>query len=427
MSHRPRLLFLCQTLPYPPDGGVWIRTYHVLRLLSRAFDITALCFERTPMGDADPARLAEAGVEAVEALSRFAHVEVFPIPQRHSRARFVWDHLRSVARHRVYTTYRYDSHAFADRLQEILRSREIDLIHVDSLDLAGHLAACADRPVVCVHHDVTSLQLARRAGIEGTEWRRAYLRHQSRLTERCEREWCGRVALNVTVSAEDAAALTRIAPRARVAVVPNGVDVDEFRPGGGAGRGAAYVGGLHWFPNADALQYFAAEILPHLRQSCPDLPVTWIGSATGEQRRHYADRFGIQVSGYVEDVRSSMRAAACHIVPLRAGGGTRLKILNSWAMGKPVVSTTIGCEGLDAIDGENILVRDDPGAFADAMLTVLKDEALARRLGEAGRATAERRYSWDVIGRGLIARYLDVIDANSRTAVFGAAGAGPAR
>src|SRR6185436_8718555 len=128
MKRRPKLLFLCQTLPYPPDGGVWIRTYHVLRLLSRTFDITALCFERTPMDDTDPARLTDAGIEA---LRRFADVEVFPIPQRHSRARFVWDHLRSVARHRVYTTYRYDSYAFAERLQATLRSRAIDLIHVD--------------------------------------------------------------------------------------------------------------------------------------------------------------------------------------------------------------------------------------------------------------------------------------------------------
>ncbi len=272
------------------------------------------------------------------------------------------------------------------------------------------------------------MQLGRRAGIETAEWRRAYLRHQARLTEQCERQWCTRVALNVAVSAEDAAALTRIAPGARVAVVPNGVDVDEFRPDGGAGRGAAYVGGLHWFPNADALAYFAAEILPHVRAARPDAPVAWIGSANTGQRRHYAGRFGIDVSGYVDDVRPFMREAACHIVPLRAGGGTRLKILNSWAMGKPVVSTSIGCEGLDAVDGRNILIRDDPKAFANAMLAVLEDEALARRLGQAGRATAEQQYSWDVIGRGLIERYLDVTHDNTRSATLGGAvGAGSAR
>ena len=418
VSGRPRLLFLCQTMPYPPDGGVWIRTYHILRLLSGAFDITALCFERTPMGDTDPARLTQAGLEA---LRRFARVEVFPIPQRHSRARLVWDHVRSLASHRVYTTFRYDSPDFAARLQAILRSSNIDLVHVDSLDLAGHLEACGDRPVVCVHHDVTSMQLGRRAGIERAEWRRAYLLHQARLTERCERQWCPRVALNIAVSEADAAALTRLAPGARVAVVPNGVDVDEFRPGGGAGRGAAYVGGLHWFPNADALDYFAAEILPHVRAARPDTPVTWVGSATADERQRYAERFGIDVSGYVDDVRPLMREAACHIVPLRAGGGTRLKILNSWAMGKPVVSTTIGCEGLEAVDGRNILIRDDPKAFAKALVAVLEDGALAERLGQAGRATAERHYSWEVIGRGLIERYLDLIHVSRhRTTLSGA-------
>jgi glycosyltransferase involved in cell wall biosynthesis len=424
MTARPKLLFLCQTLPYPPDGGVWIRTYHILRLLSRAFDITALCFERTPMGGADPARLTQTGIEA---LSRFARVEVFPIPQRHSRTRFVWDHVRSLASHQVYTTFRYESHDFTNRLEAIVRSAGVDLVHVDSLDLAAHLAACHHLPVICVHHDVTSTQLGRRAGIEHAEWRRAYLRHQARLTEQCERQWCARVALNIAVSQEDAAALTRLAPGARVAIVPNGVDVDEFQPGGSAGRGAAYIGGLHWFPNADALDFFAADILPHVRAARPDTPVTWIGSATDEQRRHYAARFGIDVSGYVDDVRPLMRDAACHIVPLRAGGGTRLKILNSWAMGRPVVSTTIGCEGLDAVDGRNILIRDDPKDFADAMISVLEDEVLARRLGEAGRATAEQHYSWDVIGRGLIDTYLDVIHANSRSATRGAAGAGSSR
>src|SRR4029453_10488861 len=99
-----------------------------------------------------------------------------------------------------------------------------------------------------------------------------------------EREWCGRVALNVAVSADDAAALTRIAPGARVAASPNRVDVAEFRPDRGTGGGAVYVGGLHWFPNADALHYFADDILPHLRAAHPDMPVSWVGSATDEQR-----------------------------------------------------------------------------------------------------------------------------------------------
>ena len=119
---RPRLLFLCQTLPYPPDGGVWIRTYHVLRLLARAFDITALCFERAGSAGSTNDRTA-----AQEALGQFADVQVFSIPQKHSRARFLWDHLRSVGCARVYTAYLYESRAFRARVWELVQSTKFDL------------------------------------------------------------------------------------------------------------------------------------------------------------------------------------------------------------------------------------------------------------------------------------------------------------
>src|SRR5439155_9095107 len=130
-------------LPYPPDGGVWIRTYHILRLLAGAFDITALCFERSVLAGSDAAHDVAAGVAA---LSAFARVEMFPIPQWHSRIRFAWDHFRSAATRRVYTHYLYKSRDFARRLDEILRSERIDLVHADSLDLAAYFPACRDVP-----------------------------------------------------------------------------------------------------------------------------------------------------------------------------------------------------------------------------------------------------------------------------------------
>lgn len=120
-----------------------------------------------------------------------------------------------------------------------------------------------------------------------------------------------------------------------------------------------------------------------------------------------------------------MSDAACHIVPMRVGGGTRLKILNSWAMGKAVVSTSIGCEGLEAVDGENILIRDDPKDFASAILAVLEDAELRSRLGRRGRQTAERLYSWDVIGREMIHTYLTLANARSGNVASPAATTGP--
>jgi glycosyltransferase involved in cell wall biosynthesis len=401
---RPRLLFLCQTLPYPPDGGVWIRTYHVLRLLSRAFDVTALCFERA----ATSTNGARHDVSAsLEALGRYARVEVFPIPQKHARARFAWDHARSAALGRVYTTYLYDSAPFRRRVAELLRSEPFDLVHMDSLvDLAGYLDLCRGLDVVCVHHAVESSLLRSRATVEARHWRGAYLRYQARLMEDLERRCLGRVALNVAVSAADGAALARLSPGSRVMVVPNGVDVDEFQPGAHDGQGVAFIGGLHWFPNKDALDFYCDGILPHLAAGGRPVRARWIGHATAADRHHYGARYGVELTGHVDDVRPWMDEAACHIVPLRAGGGTRLKILNSWAMGKPVVSTALGCEGLDAVDGDNILIRDDPREFAAAVRDVLTDATLRRRLGERGRATVESLYSWDIIGRPMIDAYL---------------------
>jgi len=390
---------------------VWIRTYHVLRLLSQAFDITALCFERAASAGEgiDPKEAAGSG-----ALGRFADVEVFAIPQKHSRLRFAWDHLRSVVSGRVYTTYLYESRAFRSRIEELLRSNHYDLVHVDSLDLASYLPACGSLPVVCVHHDVESALLRRRAAVEPGVWRRTYLQFQSSLMETVERRWCSEVALNVAVSPHDQTRLRRIAPAARIAVVPNGVDPDEFCPDGQEGSGVAYVGGTTPFPNRDALEFFCDEILPHVRTQLGDLPVRWIGRASPEEQHRYRDRFGVELTGYVDDVRPLMRQAACHIVPLRIGGGTRLKILNSWAMGKPVVSTSVGCEGLHAVDGENILIRDDAKEFANAVRAVLENPALRRRLREGARETVDRLYSWDILGRELIDIYQTAAHDRSR-------------
>ena len=233
-----------------------------------------------------------------------------------------------------------------------------------------------------------------------------------------ERVWCPRVDLNVTVSEVDRDALHAVAPDARVAVVPNGVDVDYFRlqQDEGASK-VVFVGGSSWFPNVDAMRYFGDAILPLVRQRGASPDVVWVGSTTAQERDAFRRDYGIDATGYVEDTRPYVQQAACCIAPIRVGGGTRIKILDAWAMGKAVVSTSIGCEGLAAADSDNILVRDDPRAFAEAVLAVLNDASLRQRLGRAGRSTAERVYSWETIGRGMIAEYLAVAATRSERTI----------
>ena len=407
-AEKRKLLFLCQTLPYPPDSGVAIRTYHVLRALSRVFDVTALCFYRRKGGlaPADP-------TPALEALRQFAHVEAFPLPQEHSAMRLVWDHLRSVARNRVYSTFAYQSDAFERRVRELLADRCFDLVHVDSIVLSHYFPLLAGLPVVCGHHNVESALLRRRASAE-RGWRSAYLAFQAGLMEREERRWCEASTLNVTVSEADRAQLEALVPGARCVVVSNGVDTARFRadPPAGRGDGIVFVGGLEWFPNEDALRYFCEEILPRVRAAGHDVPVRWVGRAPEATRRAYAQRHGVELTGYVEDIRPLVRDAACYVVPLRVGGGTRVKILDAWAMGKAIVSTSIGCEGLAAEDGRNILIRDDPRSFAEAVCAVLQDGTLRQRLGSEGRRTVERLYDWERLGESVQASYTSLLSQN---------------
>jgi polysaccharide biosynthesis protein PslH len=395
---------LVQTLPFPPDSGVAIRTYNVMRLLARDYDVTALCFYRVKHGQAS--RDLDA---CVRGLGKIARVRAFAIPQEHSRARLLWDHGRSVLTRKVYTDYAYESAEFAAAVRAEVASGDYALAHVDSLDLAPYFRLLGDLPVVCVHHNIESALLRRRAGVAKSALLRRYLAFQADLMERAEREWCPRVRLNVVVSPDDAKGIAALAPTARVELVPNGVDIDTYQPGTVTDpRGVVFVGGTTWFPNRDALEFFAQDVLPILRTRVPDVHITWAGRSSEEERIAYREKYGIELTGYLDDIRPTVAAAACYIVPLRVGGGTRLKILDAWSMGKAIVSTSVGCEGLVTADGENILIRDDPATFAEAIAQVLLDPALRERLGRAGRIGVEERYSWDVIGRSMARAYHDV-------------------
>jgi glycosyltransferase involved in cell wall biosynthesis len=211
------------------------------------------------------------------------------------------------------------------------------------------------------------------------------------------------------VSDADRDTLAALAPQARLTVVPNGVDTESFRPQPGADNGLVCVGGVHGFANRDALEFFAADILPLIPGAGRTMPVRWIGRATGREQDQYRSRFGIELTGYVPDARPYIRDAACYIVPIRVGGGTRVKILDAWAMGKALVTTSVGCEGLDARDGENALIRDTPEGFAGAVRTVLTDTALRRRLEAGARQTAEETYGWSRLGERMHASYAAVM------------------
>jgi glycosyltransferase involved in cell wall biosynthesis len=415
---RPRLLVLTQSLPYPPQSGVANRTFNVLRQLSLAYDIDLLAFARVNHHPDGRARAT-----AREALSRVAtHVaEPTPIPNERSMTRRLWDHLRSLLHGRPYTYYEYDSDTFALRLNTLLRTQAYDLVHLDSLDMHRWLAELPRVPVACTHHNLESQLLRRYAAGLSPAIVRQYVRLQARRLERLERDVCPRLDLNVMVSDIDARGLAAIAPGAVTTVVPNGTDVEFFQPRGDkaiSGR-VAFVGPTYSFPNRDAVEFFLDEMWPNVRRRTPHASLHLVGRNAAADAARYSSVPDVTPLGHVADIRDPLAQASCCVVPIRIGGGTRLKILDAWAMGKAIVSTAIGCEGLEARDGENILIRDEPDAFAAAVSEVLRDDALRVRLEQNARRTALDVYAWDRVGRRLRDAYDALLVQPSRSVAVG--------
>ena len=184
-----------------------------------------------------------------------------------------------------------------------------------------------------------------------------------------------------------------------MAVVPNGVDLDYFHvlPQPIQRRHLVFTGSMDWRPNQDAARYFVREILPLLKQVRPELECTFVGRNPPADIERLADIPGVHITGTVGDVRPYVERAAVYIVPLRIGGGSRLKILEALAMGRAVVSTTVGAEGLDVVHDKHLLLADDPRTFADCVLRLLDDQQRCRSLSTEGRRLVEQHYGWDAL------------------------------
>jgi polysaccharide biosynthesis protein PslH len=405
MATRPHLLFLSQCLPYPPHSGVRSRTFNVLRELQREFDVTLLSFSRRSHQPTLAAR--EAARSALEHVSSSVAIPV-PVPAEQSDLRLLWDHLRSLVTKQPYTFYQYDSALFRDQLRSTLGGTSPDLIHLDSPDLHRWLPELPEVPTTCTHHDIDPLLLRRRADQTRNPLLSRYLRHQATLLEQLQRVLCPRFSANIVMSELDAERLRQLAPGSHTVVVPNGVDTDYFSPTPDVAPVVdriVFLGPTYQVANRDAVEYLVADIFPRVRARCSTASLHLIGDCPQPDMMRYNTQPGVACLGHVPDVRPHVAEAMCSIVPIRVGGGTRVKILDSWAMGKAVVSTAAGCEGLDAVDGENILVRDTPAGLADAVMDVLRSRGLQCRLGAAGRRTVEETYAWRTVGRHLRRAY----------------------
>ena len=292
----------------------------------------------------------------------------------------------------------------------------VDLVVADFLFASMNVAKRATTPVVLFEHNVEYQIWQRLARLERRPWVRALLEIEWRKLRAREADACRQANLTIAVSEDDRRRLERLAPEINAASIPTGVDTDYFVPQPALERPAHLVfsGSMDWHPNEDAVLHFFDAILPAIRAEVPEATFTVVGRNPTDRLRHAAARAGgVTVTGTINDVRPSIAEGAVYVVPLRAGGGTRLKIFEALAMARPVVSTTVGAEGLALGHGRHFLCADDPRAFAATVVSLLRDPARRHQLGNAGRQLVETCYSWPTIARVFEQRCEEVVAAHA--------------
>jgi polysaccharide biosynthesis protein PslH len=350
-----------------------------------------------------------------------ASVEYFPLWAKQSRVHKIAALLAGAASQTPFSMIAHRSRAFQARVNAALAKNAYDVVHVDTIGLAPFVDLDrSEAATVLTHHNIESMLMGRRGEVERSLLSRILLKREAHKLATAEAMLAPRFDLNLTMSVNDRDHLTRLAPAARTAVVPNGVDIDYFTPRPELETPALiYGGGMNMFANRDAVMSFIGDVWPLIRAQRPDVKFFAVGQDPPPEllEASTADK-QIIVTGYVDDIRKFIWQAAVYVVPLRVGGGTRLKVLDAMSLGKAIVSTSIGCEGIDAINGRHLEIADTPHRFADATLALLSSSQRRRRLGTAARELVAQRYSWPVIGDQLRSAYASAAEAANRRRGF---------
>jgi len=392
-----RILWLNPNLLLPLDKGGKLRTWHLLRQIASRHEVTYLSF-------ADP-RSSRDEHDGMREVCRT--LETVPrLDEGKQGLAFYAGVLARLPARLPYAIGKYRSREYARRLRHLLDLQPFDLVVCDFLVPAVNMPPRLPCASVVFTHNVEAEIWRRHAEAETRPLRRRLLESQWARMGRFEGRTLSRFNLVLAVSDADRCTIGRLYPdvKAPVRVVPTGVDTAYFLPSDHEAVEPArlvFTGSMDWLPNEDAMLYFTREILPRIREAAPAVTVSIVGREPTARVKALAADAGIEVTGSVPDVRPWIRRAAVYVVPLRIGGGTRLKIFEAMAMGKAVVSTSVGAEGLPVSPDHDVLIADDPQAFASAVVALLNDTRRRERLERAARALMLARYDWSVVAAEL--------------------------
>ncbi len=389
-----KILFLTPYVPYPLNNGGLIRVHHLLLNLGREHDVTAICME--PDNDAQAQ-----GIDIFK--NHGVQIETVPVARSQKKELKRLYQLQSLVSPKPYQYKQYHSKAMQDAVSKHLNDGNYDLLMVEFSQM-GYYELNTDIPSFVDQHNVEYEIMHRTYETEKSPLRKILAYSEWKKYSKQEIENCEKFTGCLTTSQRDAEILQQRSPGMDCHVIPNGVDSEFFRADDSEidPNMVLFTGTISYYPNTEGILWFYKNIWPLIIAENPDATFCIAGKAPPPEVQAIADSDpAVTATGMVDDMRDYYNKAAVVVVPLRVGGGTRLKILEGMSMSKAIVSTSVGAEGIDHTNGNDILLKDTPEEFSTAVLTVMKNKALRQKLESGGRSLVEAKYDWRAVSQKL--------------------------
>jgi len=379
--------------PYPLNTGKRIRTFNLTNELAKNIEVSYLAYGEINSDAAKYLKSHDITPYAVKPVDLKQHGIVF----------YLKLFLNIFSPYPYIVTSHYTSR-FSEKLKQLVKANNFDAIIVEWTPYARYVENMTSCKKIIVAHNIESDIWKRYLENEKNYIKYLYIKLQYNKLLAFEKNAFKYVDGATAVSGKDSVFIERLNLDYKIAVIENGVDTGYFHPMSEDIKGSTLVftGSMDWRPNQDAAVYFVEKMFPLLKQEVPDLNVFFVGRNPPQHIVSLGDQDGIVITGIVDDVRQYIAQGALYIVPLRIGGGSRLKILEAMAMKKPIVSTSVGAEGLEATDGKDILLADTPEDFCNLCLKVLREPQLSENIAEKGFELVHAKYRWESIGKKLL-------------------------
>ena len=377
------ILFLTHSFPYPPNEGIKLMSYYLLKELSKKNSITLLSFV---WSDEEKSYIPE-----IRKFCQKIEIVEHKIPK--SFLKRLWN---TFFQKKPFCVYQFYSKNFEKKLKEIITAEKFDIIHFDFINTSFYRNSISNIPSVFFPHDAMSMLFFRNIKAERNIFRKFYTYTQYKKMSQYEKEIIPKFDKTIVVSPKDRNWLLSINSNFDIEIIPNGVDAEYFYPFNIEEDFPSVIfrGIMDFVPNVDAAVYFAKEIFPLIQKEIPNVKYYIVGPNPAKKIKQIVSEKTI-ITGYVEDIRPYIAKTTVNVCPMRIGSGIKNKILEAMAMAKPTVATSIAIEGIpDVTDGENILIADTPKEFAKKVILLIKDESLRKKIGENAREFVMKNYTW---------------------------------